>query len=127
MDGIEFIKATSDRLEAYAKKHNFSKEEGYSILVAQTLYKFGRLGDLIWISNPNGKNKAEEFTRKIDLASLQDAKKVTLNSKVNFLENFLLQCAKHKSEIRVLKFEETRKQRSQKQFTELLEAIKTVF
>ena len=127
MDGIEFVNGVTDLLEGYAKKHNFNKKIGYEILIKQTNFKLERLDDTIWISNPNGKNKAEEFTRKIELANLKDAKKSTLNSKVNFLENFLMECKKHQSEIAVIPFETTRKQKKQKEYTALIDSIKSVF
>ena len=127
MDGVEFVNGVADLLTEYAKKHNFNKQIGYEILIKQTNYKFERLLDTIWISNPNGINPAEQFTRKIELLNLKDAKKSTLNSKVNFLENFLMECKRHQTEIAILPFEATRKQKKQKEYTTLIDSIKSVF
>ena len=127
MDAIEFINGVADLLTGYAKKHNFNKQIGYEILVKQTEFKVERLDDTLWVSNPNGKNASEVFTRKIELLNLKDAKKSTLNSKVNFLENFLMECKRHQTEIAILPFEATRKQKKQKEYTALIDSIKTVF
>ena len=127
MDAIEFVNETADHLESYAKKHNFNKKVGYEILVKQTDFRVERLDDTLWVSNPNGKNASEVYTRKIELLALKDAKKTTLNSKIAFLEKFLLTASKNKSDIAILPFEQTRRQRKQQEFSVLLESLKSLF
>ena len=127
MDAIEFVNETADLLESYAKKHNFNKKVGYEILVKQTDFRVERLDDTLWVSNPNGKNASEVYTRKIELLALKDAKKTTLNSKIAFLEKFLLTASKNKSDIAILPFEQTRRQRKQQEFSVLLESLKSLF
>ena len=127
MDAIEFVNGVADLLTEYAKKHNFNKQIGYEILIKQTNFRVERLDDTLWVSNPNGKNPSEQFTRKIELLSLKDAKKTTLNSKIAFLEKFLLTASKNKSDIAILPFEQTRRQRKQQEFSVLLENLKSLF
>ena len=127
MSAIEFVNATANLLEGYAKKHNMSKEVGYEVVIEPTNYKFERLDDTLWVSNPNGRDPAQEVKKRLDLATMKDAKKVTLAVKINFLENFLTECKKHKTNIRILNFEATRRQRKQKEYTALIDSVKAVF
>ena len=128
VDGIEFVNATANLMEGYAKKHDLSKEEGYEILIEQTEYKLERLNDTLWISNPNGRDPSQQpFRKRLELATMKDAKKVTLTVKINFLANFIMQCKEHKDDMRILNFEATRRQQKQKEYTALIDTAKAVF
>ena len=127
MDAKEFITVNCKRIETFANGKKFSKEKGYEVMILGRQEKFERLDNTVWVTNPNGKDPNELFPKKIELENLDNVKKSTLRSKIRFLENFLMTCKGNKSNIRVVPFEKTRKQKKEQEFEELTNSTKDVF
>jgi len=116
----QYVMNIANLADAFANKRGFKKSTGYEIMILNKLETLERLDDFVWVANPR-KDQAKVYAKKINLVELDSMKESTLQNKVTFLQNFVDACIGHENDMRVIPFENTRKQKS-KQALEQSEA-----
>jgi len=122
----QYVLDIANLAETFANKKGFKKSMGYEIMILNKLETLERLDDFMWVANPR-KDQAKVYAKKINLVELDSMKDTTLSNKVTFLQNFVDACLGHESDMRVIPFESTRKQKSKQALEQSEAKAKAVF